>query len=193
MGERCPHFLPVDHPVVTIAHRAGCQARQVRAGAGLRVTDGNQQVAHENFRYQLALDPVVAVLGQHGADRLSGEEGKGVAGPHDLLDKNKLLQRRHAAPAPGLGPAHPDPAIAAHLPQRSPPQRAAALPHVALTFRDKFRRHQGSEIGAQFIAQRQLSVSELDVHAAPGVQAIDRRKSLLALVAPYYRAQGQND
>ncbi len=30
-----PHLLPVDHPVVAVAHRAGGQPRQVRSGTGL--------------------------------------------------------------------------------------------------------------------------------------------------------------
>ena len=34
VGRRCPHFLPVDDPAVTVAHRAGADRGEVGAGTG---------------------------------------------------------------------------------------------------------------------------------------------------------------
>ena len=79
----------VDDVLVAVAHRAGPDARRVRARVGLRQPEGDQPVPGREAR-----EPAVLLLGRagdldrDGAQGLDGEdEPRGGAGTADLLDR----------------------------------------------------------------------------------------------------------
>ena len=164
MGQRGPHFLTVDYPLIALFHGGRFQAGKIGTGAGLGITNRNQAFTRQDFGNDIGLLPFVAVLGQLGPDRFGREEGEGIAGAHNLFHKNKLLNRAHAATAKLLGPAHTNPAVTTHFQQRFAPQRATALTHIPIALDSQLGRHQLVEIGPQLGAQGFLFRRKFDFH-----------------------------
>ena len=68
--ERVPHLLPVDDPLIAVAHCTGRQAREVGAGTGLAEELAPQLLAGEQRPQEPRLELVVGV----GRDRRRGKE-----------------------------------------------------------------------------------------------------------------------
>ncbi len=77
VGERVPHLLAADHPLVAVAHRLGGQAGQVGAGAGLAEQLAPGVLAGEGAPQQALLDGLVAVGDDRGPRHGEAEEVAG--------------------------------------------------------------------------------------------------------------------
>ena len=110
VGERVPHLLAVDDPLVAVAHGPGAEAGEVRAGAGLAEQLAPRLLAGEHRAQEALLDLVAAV----GDDRRAGqghEERARVGRLGPRLDQAPLDEpvqlRPHAEAAVTLGEVHP--------------------------------------------------------------------------------------
>src|SRR5262249_15245150 len=156
----------VDDPLVAVAHRAGTQRRQVGAGAGLGVADGEVHVAVQRLRQEELLLLLRAVLHDHRAHRHDGERRQQHARPPRLVEEDELLDRRPSLAAVLLGPADTEPTVGAHLLERAHVLRAAALAGGELGLvrgRDDF-----AEVGADLLLQRAMLGRQVDEHGRKG-------------------------
>ena len=82
---RAPHLLPGDHPLVAVAHGAGSQPGEVRAGAGL----GEELAAQLLGPEQWPDEPVLLLgrpeHGDRGSDQLRGDTERLVPGRRLVL------------------------------------------------------------------------------------------------------------
>ncbi|MNO74122.1 hypothetical protein D3C76_651080 [compost metagenome] len=114
VGQRGPHLLPADHPVLTavIETRAGLYVGQVRACAGLGITLAPELATAENARQQ-ALALLHAAKGGEGrADQPFADMAHAprTARPGIFFVENHLLADAQAAPAILRLPPHANPA-----------------------------------------------------------------------------------
>ena len=113
VGQRGPHLLPVDDPVVVLEPGLGRDGRQVRPGAGLGVALA-PELLHRHDPRQEALLLLRGPEGdQRRAEQLLAEmvHARRSVGPRVLLVEDHLLEQRQAAAAVLLGPADAGPAV----------------------------------------------------------------------------------
>ena len=117
VGQRRPHLLPGDEPVVAVAHRARLDRGEVRARAGLGEALAPDLLGRED-RLQVAALLLVAAVGDdrraaHGQAQDVG--GARRLGADELLVVDRLLDQRRAAPAVLGRPRHAGPAPVVQL------------------------------------------------------------------------------
>ena len=124
---RRPHLLPVQHPLLAVAHRTRAQAREVGAGARL----GEQLAPHVLAAQHRVEEALLLLVGAPGHDRGAGHRdadrehaGRDVEA-RLLLVEDPLLPARTAAPAELLRPRDARPA---RVVERALP--LLARPHV---------------------------------------------------------------
>src|SRR5581483_3445711 len=172
IGEAREDLAPVDDPVVAVAHGARAERRQVRPGAGLGIPDREVALAREDLREELALLLLGAVLHDRRAHRVEREERQREARALHLVGEDELLGRRAALAAVLLRPPDAEPAVAPHLPERRPVERAAALAADDLLL--ERRRHHGREVRAEVVAERPLLGRQVEVHRGPSLYEMSR-------------------
>ncbi|GIU87553.1 MAG: hypothetical protein KatS3mg009_2068 [Acidimicrobiia bacterium] len=120
-----PRLLPVDDPVVAVAHGGGAQRREVGACVRLREPLAPDVVAAQHPRQERALLGLGAVRDDRRGDvgQADRVERAGRARPVHLLGVHDLLHHAGAAPAPLLGPG--DRGVAG-VGERAVPRRAGA-------------------------------------------------------------------
>src|SRR3954466_3324842 len=161
MGERRPHLLPGDDPLVPVAHRARLQRREVRAGLGLGEPLAPDLVGAEDG-LEVAL---LLLLGAVRDDcRPAHRQAQHVRRARrlragELLVVDRLLDERRAAPAVLLRPGHAGPVVLV----QAPLPRAAELESRDVAF------GLGSGVvrldpGPQLVAERLLLRCRGQVH-----------------------------
>ena len=110
-----PHLLTVDHVVVTIADRRCPQVRQVGAGLGFGVADGEVQVAVGDLGQVELLLLLGAERHDRRGDAVDRQEWHRRPGDGRFVGEDQLVHRRTGLPAVLLGPAQGQPSVAAHL------------------------------------------------------------------------------
>jgi hypothetical protein len=162
-GEAGPHLLAVDDPLVADADGTRREAREVRAGTGLRVADREVHLTSEDLRQEVLL----LLLGTEAADRRPNgserQEGEGKARTLNLIGEDVLLDQRPALAAVLLRPADAEQAVRAHLLQRFAVLGAAALA-AALQLGGECVAHHGFEVGADLRLELLLLGGEIDLH-----------------------------
>ena len=94
VGVRGPDLLPVDHPLVAVAHRPRLERREVGAGARLRVALCPYDLAREDARQEALLLLVRAVHDQRRAEQREAVPADlRRAGTRALLGEDELLHR----------------------------------------------------------------------------------------------------
>ncbi len=112
VGERRPHLLAGDDPLVAVPHRARLQRGEVRAGLGLREPLAPDLLRGQDRR-QVALALLLGAVRDHG--RPAHREPEHVRGlrrarADDLLVEDRLLDQGRAAAAVLLRPRDAGPA-----------------------------------------------------------------------------------
>ena len=115
VGDRREDLLAVDHPLVSVAHGLGLQRRQVGAGPGLGVADGELDLAGQDLGQELLLLLVGAELHDRRRHRVHRKHRHRRAGPERLVVEDELLDGGAVLAAVLLGPADAQPAVLAHL------------------------------------------------------------------------------
>src|SRR5215207_10724211 len=127
-GEAREHLLAVDDVLVAVAYGLRRQRGEVGAGAGLRVADAEVDLALEDAGQEVGLLIVGPEVHDRRPDGIDREHRDGGAGAHRLVEEDELLDGRAALAAVLLGPADPEPAFLAHLPDDLPVHGADAVP-----------------------------------------------------------------
>ena len=165
-------LLAVDHVLVPVAHGPRPQRRQVGAGRGLGVADGEVDLAAEDA----GEDPLLLLVGAEGhqgrADAVQGEQGQRHARPVRLLDEDHLVDR-----APGLtavldGPPEAQPPVVAHAADVAGVGRLVEGRALDLC-------HQVLEVRPELTLEVPLLCRELQVHRGPPVRSRAGRWSAL--------------
>src|SRR5262249_35751257 len=124
---RVPDLLPVDHPLVAVELGARREPGQIGARIGLRVRDGEVDLATQDGRPPprlLLLGALAQDGGRHRGDR---EVHRWRARALHLLDEDVLLDRGLPEAAELLWPAHAPPAPLEERAVELPGQRTVAL------------------------------------------------------------------
>ena len=166
-GEAREHLLPVHHVVVAVAHRARLQGGEVGPGAGFGVADREVKLAADDGWEHLRLLLLGAVLDEGGADRAQREERDREARPLHLVEEEELLDGRTVLPAERLGPTDAEPAVLAHLAERSGVERATALGATDLV--EELVADDLGKVRAELLLESFLLGGEIDVHARSSV------------------------
>src|SRR5690606_32144995 len=138
----------------------------VGAGARLRVADREVAPAGQDARQELALQLLGAVGRERRAHGVEREEGGREARALSLVGEDRLLDRGAPLAAILPGPADSEPAVGAHLLERLPIERPAAL--AARDLGLQLGGHHRGEVAAQLLLERALLGGERDVHGASG-------------------------
>src|SRR6058998_2863948 len=110
VGQRRPHLLPVDHPVLAVFHGTSLERREIGPGVRLRIPLAPDLFAGED----LGRIPLLLLLGPVGDDRRPGHaDAEDVQdlrrlGQRHLLVEDQLLHEGEATPAVLLGPRQSD-------------------------------------------------------------------------------------
>ena len=162
--QRGEHLLPVDDPVVAVAHRPRLRRRDVGAGVGLGVPEGEDDLAGKEGREERLL----LLLGADGADGAAHDDRLpepigGDTGEAQLVAHRRHLERVTPLPAVLLGPGCRDPALRAERPVEVPHVRG---PGVVGPFD-----HLGPEVLAQELAhllpEGVAALAEPELHQRP--------------------------
>ncbi len=157
-------LLAVDHILVAVTDSGGAQRREVGAGFGLGVTDGEVDLTGEDRGQELLLLLVGAVHLQGRADGLQRDTGQRHVGADGLVGEDLLFDVAETVTAEFDGPADAQPAVLAHAADHVTVGGSVPLgPHdLGLVGRD-----QVGEVAAQFVLQCTLVFGQFDEHRAP--------------------------
>jgi hypothetical protein len=163
-----PHLLTVDEVAVAVADGAGTQRGEIGAGLGLRVADGEMDLARRDPR-QVEL-PLLRGAEPHDgrADRVDGQEWHRYPGGRGLVGEDELVHRGHSAAAVLPRPAQGEPAVAAEPADDVPVRRAVTVLTVGRVERlAQGRGHEVGEVGPQYPPELLLLGRVADVHTLP--------------------------
>ena len=161
VGARGPHLLTVHDELVAVTDRGGSQRREVGAGIGFGVADGEMNVAREDSGEELLLLLLGAVDLERRAHGLQGDQRQRDVRPVRLVDEDLLFDRPEPQPAVLLGPADPELAVRAHpLDHRA----VSLVVPVRLHRLGLFGRDESREVLPQFGLQLPLLGCQFDVH-----------------------------
>ncbi len=183
LRERRPHLLTRDHPLVSVAHRAGLHVGEVGAGVRLGVALAPDLGAGEDPGEEPALLLV-------GAEVDDGRSEKPLADDPDapralrsrvLLVEDDLLREREAAAAELLGPPDPDPP---GLTQRALPG-GALVEQLVLVARPTPPAH-GGEVAGQALGEPNacFAAEHLVLGGEPQVHIYGRARCSIAGSVP---------
>ena len=120
--------------MVAVEHRTGLEGRQVRPRIGLRVGDGELELAAQDGRQPAGLLLLAAGAENRWGHRPDSKLHRGRAGRLHLLDEDELVDRRLAEAAELLRPADaPPPLLEQPLVEAAgegPVALVARLPHL---------------------------------------------------------------
>src|SRR5262249_27915609 len=161
-GAAGEHLVAVDHPLVAVEDRPRAQRREVGTRFGLRVADGEVDLAGEDAGEEERLLLVGAEPHDRRPDRVERHERERRPRPLHLVEEDELVGGR-APLTPVLGgPADPEPPVRAHPPHEVP-ERRGPLPRLS-ELGAHLGRQQPGEVFAQLLAQRLLLGGVLQQH-----------------------------
>jgi hypothetical protein len=176
IGVRRPHLLSGDDEVVALEHGARLQAREIGAGAGLRVALAPADLAADDRRDVRALELLGAELEQRRSDHRQAETDERWAQAHrgHLLREDARLLLAQAAAAVGGRPGGRGPAARRHhlepaLDVGTREGRAPPAPARLLVLAQR-RRHRLRSVGFQPGAR--LAPERFEISHAPLSNAI---------------------